>query len=89
MQTSLDRIALLTLAYRGVYDYDTVSMQQFVATVGPLVAEDDKALAHLGELTDLFAIYADPWKAERYGGRARLKDEVVAALQGLIARMPQ
>jgi hypothetical protein len=84
----IDRIALLTLAYRGVYDYDTTSMQRFVAAVGPLIAADERALVHLGELTDLFAIYADPWKAERYGGRERLKDEVIAALQALIARLP-
>lgn len=78
----------MTLAYRGVYDYDTVSMQRFVTAVGPLIAEDETALAHLGELTDLFAIYADPWRAERYGGRARLKDEVIVALQAVIARLP-
>jgi hypothetical protein len=84
----VDRIALLTLAYRGVYDFDATSMERFVAAVAPVIAEDEKALRHLGELTDLFAIYADPWRAEQFGGRAQLKDEIIAALQGLIARLP-
>ncbi len=84
----VDRIALLTLAYRGVYDFDATSMERFVAITGPLIAEDETGLRHLGELTDLFAIYADPWRAEQFGGRAQLKDEVVAALQALIARLP-